>query len=408
MTPQWQNTRPRDGLNLLLVVRYVTVPLAWAAVSISASLLAGGGLLPDGAPLVRWLWGCLPWITAVRLAIGYFFDVYLRTQRNIELPSLFVSLSAWLAYLAVGLVTFRLQNTSASAMPLLATSAATSVVVGFALQPALSNLFAGIVVSIDRPFRLNDLVRIGGIEGRVAAMSWHSTSIRTGDNYEVIIANTKLADEPIVNLHYPHPMLITRVRVGADLSEPPYRVTLILVEAARGLETLLDTPAPEASLVEFAPDCAVYEVRAWVGDAADAGGAANELRSRVWIAFRRNGLRLTFPGSVLREREADASPGGASPRLFCISGTLRGRSFPLTEAATIGRSPTCTVQLVSKEASSEHARLESDQQGWRVTDLGSRFGTLVNGTPVATRHLEDLDRIAVADCEFIFEACHVR
>ena len=408
MTPEHEETRQRDGLSLLLVLRYVTVPLAWAAVSSVASILSAGGLLPDGAPLLRWLWASLPWILAVRLALGYFFDVYLRTRRNIELPSLVVSLATWLTYLAVGLAMFRAQNASASALPLLATSAATSVVVGFALQPVLSNLFAGIVVSLDRPFRLNDLVRVGGVEGRVAAMSWHSTSIRTSENYEVILANTKLAEEPIVNLYYPHPMLMTRVRVGTDLTEPPYRVAHILIESARGQATLLDTPAPEAPLVEFAPDCAVYEVRAWVRDAADAGGAANDLRSRIWIAFRRHGLRLTFPGSVMRERHEIAPRNGGAPSLFCVSGALRGRTFPLIEPATIGRSPHCTVPLVSTEVSSEHARLEPDQHGWRLVDLGSRFGTLVNGIPATTRHLEDLDRITVADCEFIFEAADVR
>ena len=78
------------------------------------------------------------------------------------------------------------------------------------------------------------------------------------------------------------------------------------------------------------------------------------------------------------------------------------------ERVTIGRKPQNDIQIENLAVSSEHARLEPDQHGWRLVDLGSRFGTLVNGIPATTRHLEDLDRITVADCEFIFEAADVR
>ena len=110
-----------------LLLRHLAVPIAWAALSAALSFASATGLAPGLQPIVHWLWACLPWIVLMRVAALYLFDVHLRTSRNIELPALVPSLVIALAYGAIGFAVFRVQHPTFSVLPLLATSAITSV-----------------------------------------------------------------------------------------------------------------------------------------------------------------------------------------------------------------------------------------------------------------------------------------
>src|SRR5262249_21345195 len=129
--------------------------------------------------------------------------------------------------------------------PLLATSAVTSLVLGLALQPILANFFAGLVISVERPFRINDWIQVGDQEGRVVAITWRTTHLRTRDNDNIVIPNAKLADERVHNFYYPHPLHLLRVRVPVHYRHPPYRVRRVLADAAQGVPGVLDKPSAE-------------------------------------------------------------------------------------------------------------------------------------------------------------------
>src|SRR4030095_12175285 len=96
----------------------------------------------------------------------YYFEIHLQTRRGMRLPPLLVGVSFLVAYLLVALLIFRVAFPEVSITPLLATSAVTSLVLGLALQPILGNFFAGLVISIEKPFRINDWIKVGQQEGR--------------------------------------------------------------------------------------------------------------------------------------------------------------------------------------------------------------------------------------------------
>ena len=92
----------------------------------------------------------------------YYFEIYLHAKRGMRLPPLLIGVSFLVAYLVVGLLIFRVAFPDVGIAPLLATSAVTSLVLGLALQPILGNFFAGLVITVERPFRINDWIRYGG------------------------------------------------------------------------------------------------------------------------------------------------------------------------------------------------------------------------------------------------------
>src|SRR3954463_2761571 len=245
--------------------------------------------------LLGWAWLFLGLITIFRLLGLYLFDIQLTAKRELRLPPLLPAVTMTLVYLVTAFVTLRLTSPKLDVTALIATSAITSLVLGLALQPILGNFFAGLVISIEKPYRINDWIKVGEQEGRVAAITWRTTHLRTRDNDNLVIPNGKLADERVLNYYYPHPVHREKVRVGAHCDEPPYRVRRVLLDCAAGVRGVLDTPAPDVLLVSFEPSSILYELRVWTDDVAQAHQIASDLRARIWEEFRKEGIVIPYP-----------------------------------------------------------------------------------------------------------------
>ncbi|MBV8200265.1 MAG: mechanosensitive ion channel family protein, partial [Acidobacteria bacterium] len=283
------------------LVRQLTFPLTVAA--LAATLLVFGRLRPGYA----WLPAALSWtllflglITILRLLGMFLFDVHLLGQRGVRLPPLLPAVAMSLVYLLTALVTLKLTFPAFDIGPLLATSAVTSLVLGLALQPILANSFAGLVISLERPFRINDWIRVGEHqEGRVVAITWRTTHLRTRDNDNIVIPNAKLADERVHNFYYPHPLHLERIRVPVHYKEPPYRVRRVLADCAAGVPGTLDKPSPDVYVIAFEDSAVLYELRVWIDDVANAPRIGSDLRARAWEELRKAGMSIPYPTRTL-------------------------------------------------------------------------------------------------------------
>jgi small-conductance mechanosensitive channel len=445
------------------VVRQLTFPLVVAALAATLEALVR---LRPGYP---WLPAALSWtllflglITILRLLALLLFDVHLLGQRGVRLPPLLPAVAMALVYLVTALVTLKLRFPGFDIGPLLATSAVTSLVLGLALQPILANFFAGLVISLERPFRINDWIRVGDQqEGRVVAITWRTTHLRTRDNDNIVIPNAKLAEERVHNFYYPHPLHLERIRVPVHYKEPPYRVRRVLTDCAAGVPGTLDKPSPDVYVIAFEDSAVIYELRVWIDDVANAPRIASDLRARAWEELRKAGMTIPYPTRTLHlaprpgarqplrqrpglaaappaarapepaagaaaaeppkaaggpgaepggvDHEAAAPPGAQADaptpsRLYVLEGPERGRSLALSGSpVTVGRSRSCTLPLTDPNASKEHLRIAWESGSYVLTDLGSSFGTRLNGQAVSRAALSPLDRIAVGDTVMIFE-----
>lgn len=399
------------------LVRQLAVPLyvgaVTAAVEVYARLAPPAAGMSDGAR--AWLLLFLGAVTVLRLLGLYFFDVHLRARTGFQLPPLLPAVTMFVVYLIAGFVTLRVVFPKLELGGLIATSAVTSLVLGLALQPILSNFFAGLVISVERPFRINDWIKIGEFEGRVVSITWRTTHLRTRENDNLVIPNSKLADERVVNFYYPHPMHLERIHVGASYDVPPYRVRRALLESIAGVPGILDKPTPEVFVPRFDDSSIGYELRVWLDDVANAPRIASEVRGRIWEVFRKEGITIPYPIRTLeiarrpRPREIEAADADLprAARLFVTEGIERGRSVDLNGfgegPVTVGRSRSCTLVLTEPNASKEHLRIAWEDGSWVVTDLGSSFGTRVNGKPATRAELAPFDRITIGDTVMIFE-----
>jgi small-conductance mechanosensitive channel len=349
-------------------------------------------------------------VVVLRVIGLYLFEYHLPTRRQIRLPPLLPLVTMGVAYLLTALITVKIIFPEREMTGLLATSAVTSLVLGLALQPILGNFFAGLVISLEKPFRINDWIQVGQWEGRVVQITWRTTHLRTRDNDNVVIPNGKIADEQVLNFYYPQPLHLHRVYVGVHYRTPPHRVKRALLDAAAGVEGVLEKPTQEVYLRSFDDSSIQYELRVWIADTADAPRIDNEIKVRIWEEFRRSGITIPFPIRTLelapRSRPRAAVAGAPRPaRLFIADGLERGTTVQLDgRNITVGRSHSCTLSIADGQASKEHLRIEWTPDGYVLTDLQSSFGTRVNGVRVDRKLLADLDRIAIGETVLVFES----
>src|SRR3954471_8598298 len=371
------------------------------------------------ASALAWAALFLGLITVFRLLGLYLFEVHLTARRGMRLPPLLPAVTMLLVYLVTALVTLRISFPRLDVAPLIATSAVTSLVLGLALQPILGNFFAGLVISVEKPFRINDWIKVGEQEGRVMAITWRTTHLRTRENDNLVIPNSKLADERVLNFYYPHPLHMERVKIAAHFDEPPYHVRRVLLDCVAGVPGVLDKPAPEVYVLSFEASAIVYELRIWIEDMAQSTRIDSDVRARVWEEFHKEGIVIPYPIQTLEisrpehPRHAAARLGvdpareGPPPaRLYVAEGAERGRSLALDGArpALVGRSRSCALPLSDPNASKEHLKLAWEDGAWVMTDLGSSRGTFVNGKPAERVVLKPFDRIAIGDTVMIFES----
>ena len=185
----------------------------------------------------------------------------------------------------------------------LTTSAVGAVVIGFALQDTLGNLFAGLAIQIEKPFRVGHWIKVGEFEGKVQEVTWRATKLLTKAGQFVIVPNSVMSKDPILN--HSEPTVPTRidVEVGASYDAPPNLVKRALHEALDNAPLALRDPAPDVIVIDFASSSVNYRLRFWIDDFGRDNTARDQVRSNIWYTFRRHGIEIPFPIQVEYSRE---------------------------------------------------------------------------------------------------------
>lgn len=155
------------------------------------------------------------------------------------------------------LAQFGIQTTS-----LLAVLGAAGLAVGLALQGTLSNVAAGVMLLLFRPFRVGHAVEVGGIAGTVKELTLFTTEVVAGDNVQITVPNSAVWGHPVKNYSiYPERVLSLRFRLahGADLDA----ALMIAREIATGDTRCLASPGPGFALDHDADGAVALVVSTW-------------------------------------------------------------------------------------------------------------------------------------------------
>jgi small-conductance mechanosensitive channel/CRP-like cAMP-binding protein len=176
---------------------------------------------------------------------------------------------------------------SLSLQGLLATSGIIAIVLGLALQSTLGDVFSGISLSIEKPYRIGDEILLdGGAEGEVIEMNWRSTHIRNSANDIVIVPNSAIAKMRIQNHSAGTRRYSGSLTVVVDNRNEPKLTLDILKQAAMTCPSMLEDPAPSAEATEIKGDRLTYAIYFSTASISSAGEARSQLITQLYKRAR--------------------------------------------------------------------------------------------------------------------------
>ena len=179
-----------------------------------------------------------------------------------------------------------------------ATSGLIGLVIGFALRTTLTNIFSGIAINIDQPYKVDDWVRVQlrGIEefiGRVKEITWRSTRIEKTDGVITTVPNSYLDMAVITNLSKPERKSRFELQFLLDFEIAPDRVLRILEAAVKSASAPLQIPRSKVKIDKVVQEGVIYRVYYWLDPVQVAPSTGRHIVSRsILIHLHKAGLSL--------------------------------------------------------------------------------------------------------------------
>jgi len=168
-------------------------------------------------------------------------------------------------------------------------------IVGNATQDTLGNLFAGLALNAERPFQIGDWVTAGGHAGMVVDTTWRATRLRTkGDDY-IVIPNSVIAKEAIINFSCPTGNHACYLSVGVSYETPPNKARSVIQTVLHETDGVNRSPAPSVYLTGYGDFAINFTIKFFINDYAVQDPIQSNVMDRLWYAFRREGISIPFP-----------------------------------------------------------------------------------------------------------------
>jgi small-conductance mechanosensitive channel len=199
-------------------------------------------------------------------------------------------------------------------MPFVAGAGVLGVAVGFAAKDTLSNLIAGILLIIDRPFEVGDRIEVWSAPtgsatwGDVIDVGLRATRIKTTDNIVIIIPNNQIMTRDIVNYTTITTSIRVRINIGVGYGTDIENAKRLIIEAALEADWVLREPAPKVVVRNFGESSVDLQLRVWIGNARRRMDTISHVTDRVHSLFAREGIEIPYPKRDIMVVPATALP----------------------------------------------------------------------------------------------------
>ena len=195
----------------------------------------------------------------------------------------------------------------------IASAGVIGIAVGFAAKDTLANLFAGVFIIADRPYRVGDYIVLDqGERGRVTRIGLRSTRIVTRDDLEITIPNSIIANSRIVNESRPAVRQRIHIPLSVAFGTDVDRIKELLRHVAAANPRICRDPEPRVRLIAF--DTALnFELLCWIENPSERGQARDELNTAIYKEVVAAGIELPNPKRDIYIKELPAAAQPASP-----------------------------------------------------------------------------------------------
>ena len=196
------------------------------------------------------------------------------------------------AILIFGLIT-ALDTVGIKTSAVLASLGIVGLTIGFAARDSLSNLISGVIIFLDRPFVIGDLVEVDGKYGKVDRITLRSTRIVTVDGKMLAVPNLDVVNKTVTSYtNFPHLRIGVQVTVGVN--EDLDKVRSVLLSLVEGDPAYMENPPPTVKVVELNDYNVLLELRAWIDDERDHIERRFKLREDVFNALNRAKIEMPY------------------------------------------------------------------------------------------------------------------
>lgn len=223
-----------------------------------------------------------------------------RRTNDTTLQSFASSLTRWIVII-VGAIAV-LQQLGVQTTSILAVLGAASLAVGLALQGALSNVAAGVMILILRPYRVGDVVEINGHSGTVRALDLFGTLLSDADNLDVFVPNSRVFGEVIINYSTPGERRM-ELKFQIDYADDLDRALEVLLACAKADPRILETPAPSVQVTALGDYAVTVALRAWA-PVASYWEARYAMLKQAKEDLAGGGFSVAYPHQVTVEKPA--------------------------------------------------------------------------------------------------------
>ena len=191
-------------------------------------------------------------------------------------------------------------------MPFLAGAGVAGVAIGFAAKDTLSNLIAGLLLIIDRPFEIGDRVELwqappnSSSWGDVIEIGLRATKIKTTDNIVIIIPNNQIMTRDIINYTASDSIIRVRINIGVAYDADIDQAKTLMLEVAQSVEWVLSSPAPKVVARNFGESSVELQLRVWLKDARKRMDTISEVTDQVKTRFDKEKIEIPYTRRDIR------------------------------------------------------------------------------------------------------------
>ncbi len=188
-------------------------------------------------------------------------------------------------------------------------ASALSVGIGFGLQNIVSNFVSGLILLVERPFKVGDWVVTGAVEGTVKRLSVRATEIETFRGQSIIVPNSEFINSSVGNWTHRNRIQRAEIPVSVSYDTDPQRVMDILLELVKKQTPVLRNPEPHVEFLRFGEFALDFELRFHLADLSHGLTVKNSLRMEILKRFHEEGISIPMKQRNLNIHvDADNNP----------------------------------------------------------------------------------------------------
>ena len=176
-------------------------------------------------------------------------------------------------------------------------SGAIAIGVGFGAQNIINNFISGWILMWERPIRIGDFLEVESAKGVVEEINTRSTRIRRVDGVHLLIPNSKLLENTVVNWTLIDSLVRTSVTVGVAYGSPAKKVAALIMQATTDQKKIVESPAPVVTFEDFGDNALMFEVTFWLDSNAEGGLRVmrSNIRFRLEELFDEHNIVVAYP-----------------------------------------------------------------------------------------------------------------